>query len=105
MNAKKSVNSPAKRTTFFGVIWDSVTMRAVLSPALVTMILSVAKEIKLGQSLTVEQFQRLLGLMPAASNIIPFGLLYMRALQWCLKTKGSQRGNPLRMIMFTQRCL
>ncbi|KAI2644938.1 ORF V: Enzymatic polyprotein [Labeo rohita] len=37
--------------------------------------------------------------MAAASNVIPFGLLYMRPLQWWLKTKGfSPRGNPLRVI-------
>ncbi len=35
-----------------------------------------------------KQFQKLLGLMSAASNVIPFGLLYMRPLQWRLKTKG-----------------
>ncbi len=38
--------------------------------------------------------------------MIPFDLLYMRPLQWWLKTKGfSQRGNPLRMIKVTRRCL
>ncbi|KAI2647275.1 Metabotropic glutamate receptor 5 [Labeo rohita] len=26
--------------------------------------------------------------MAAVSNVIPFGLLFMRPLQWCLKTKG-----------------
>ncbi len=58
------------------------------------------------QSLTVKQFQRLLGLMVAASNVIPIGLLYMRPLQWWLKTKGfSPRGNPLRMIKVTRRYL
>ncbi|KAI2653807.1 enzymatic polyprotein [Labeo rohita] len=57
-------------------------------------------------SLTVKQFQRLLGLMAAASNVIPFGLLYMRPIQWWLKTRGfSPRGNPLRMIKVTRRCL
>ncbi len=44
--------------------------------------------------------------MAAASNVIPFGLLYMRPLQWWLKTKGfSLRGNPLRTIKVTRRCL
>ncbi len=37
--------------------------------------------------------------MSAASNVIHFSLLYMRPLQWWLKTKGFfPRGNPLRMI-------
>ncbi|KAL0159179.1 hypothetical protein M9458_042904, partial [Cirrhinus mrigala] len=60
------------------------------------------RRVKEGRSLTVKQFQQLLGLMAAASNVIPFGLLYMRPLQWWLKTKGfSPRGNPLRMIKVT----
>ncbi len=69
-------------------------------------ILSAVKRIRLGQSLIVKQFQRLLGLMAAASNVIPFGLLYMRPLQWWLRTKGfSPRGNSFHMIKVTRRCL
>ncbi len=38
--------------------------------------------------------------------MIPFGLLYMRPLQWWLRTKRfSLRGNPFRMIKVTRRCL
>ncbi len=44
--------------------------------------------------------------MAAASNVIYFGLLYMRPLQWWLRTKGfSQKGNPFRMFKVTRRCL
>jgi len=69
-------------------------------------ILAMVTRIKLGQAITVKHFQRLLGLIAAASNMIPFGLLQVRALQWWLKTKGfSQRRNPFRMIRVTIRCL
>ncbi len=95
LNAKKSVLSPLQRTTFFDVVWDSTSMQARLSPARIEFILSAVKKIRLGQSLTVKQFQRLLGLMPAASNVIPFGLLYMRPLQWWLRTKGFSPSQPL----------
>ncbi|KAI2668277.1 Transposon Ty3-G Gag-Pol polyprotein [Labeo rohita] len=106
LNAKKSVLSPSQSTTYLGVVWDSTTMQARLSPARIESILTAVKRVKLGQSLTVKQFQQLLGLMAAASNVIPFGLLYMRPLQWWLKTKGfSPRGNPFRMIKVTRRCL
>ncbi|KAL0157249.1 hypothetical protein M9458_048495, partial [Cirrhinus mrigala] len=106
LNAKKSVLSPLQRTTYLGVVWDSTTMQARLSPARIESILTAVKRVKEGRSLTVKQFQQLLGLMAAASNVIPFGLLYMRPLQWWLKTKGfSPRGNPLRMIRVTRRCL
>lgn len=40
--------------------------------------------IKQGQAITV----KFLGLMAAATNVIPFGLLYMKPLKRCLKTKG-----------------
>ena len=106
LNAKKSVLSPVQRTTYLGVVWDSTAMQARLSPARIESILISVERVKEGQSLTVKQFQRLLGLMAAASNVIPFGLLYMRPLQWWLKTKGfSPRGNPLRTIKVTRRCL
>ncbi len=44
--------------------------------------------------------------MTAASNVITFGLLHMRPLQWWLRTTGfSPRGNPFRKIKVTRRCL
>ncbi len=50
--------------------------------------------------------ERLLGLMAATSNVIPFGLLYMRLLQWWLRTKGfSPKGNAFRMIKVTPAML
>ncbi|KAI2647884.1 ORF V: Enzymatic polyprotein [Labeo rohita] len=69
-------------------------------------ILAAVRRVKEGRSLTVKQFQQLLGLTAAASNVIPFGLLYMRPLQWWLKTRGfSPRGNPFRMVKVKWRCL
>ncbi len=106
LNAEKSVLSLFQRTTYLGVVWDSTTMQARLSPARIESILNTVRRVREGLSLTVKQFQRLLGLMAAASNVIPFGLLYMRPLQWWLKSKGfSPRGNPFRMIKVTRRCL
>ncbi len=81
-------------------------MQVHLSPARIKSILSSVERISFGQSLTFRQFQRLLGLMAAASNVIPFGLLHMRPLQWWLRTKGfSPRGNPFRMIKVMRQCL
>ncbi|KAI2662333.1 Transposon Ty3-G Gag-Pol polyprotein [Labeo rohita] len=106
LNAKKSVLSPLQRTTYLGKVWDSTMMQARLSPARIESILTAVMRVTEGRSLTVKQFQRLLGLMAAASNVIPFGLLYMRPLQWWLRTKGfSPRGNPFRMIKVTRQCL
>ncbi len=106
LNAKKSVLSPAQRTTYLGVVWDLTTMQAHMSPAWIDSILTEVARVREGQSLTVKHFQRLLGLMAAASNVIPLGQLYMRLLEWWLKTREfSLSGNPLRMIKVTRRCL
>ncbi|KAL0183515.1 hypothetical protein M9458_019211, partial [Cirrhinus mrigala] len=106
LNAKKSVLSPLQRTTYLGVVWNSTTMQACFVTCSVRVDPHCSHESERGRSLTVKQFQRLLGLMAAASNVVPFGLLYMRPLQWWLRTKGfSPRGNPFRMIKVMRRCL
>lgn len=63
-------------------------MRARMSPARVESIQAEVSAMKVGHSRTVKQSQRLLGLMAAASNVVLFGLLYMRPLQWWLGTRG-----------------
>ncbi|GAA6064854.1 uncharacterized protein LOC113526632, partial [Tachysurus ichikawai] len=106
LNAGKSVLSPAQRTTFLGVIWDSARMQARLSPARVVVILDSVGRVREGQPLSVKQFQRLLGLMAVASSIILLGLLHMRPLQWWLRGRGfSLRGNPYRSIRVSRRAL
>ncbi len=106
LNAKKSLLSPARRTTYLGVVWDLTTMQTLMSPAQIESILTAVSRVRGGQSLTVKRFQRLLGLMAVASNVIPLGLLYMRPLQWWLKPRGViRRGKMLCMIKVMRRCL
>ncbi len=106
LNAKKSVLPPVQRTTYLGVVWDSTTMQAYLSPAHIESILAIVKREREGQSLTVKLFQKLLGLMAAAFNVITFGLLHMKPLQWWLRTTGfSLRGNPFNIMKVTRWCL
>ncbi len=106
LNAKKSVLPPVQRTTYLGVVWDSTTMQAHLSPARIESILMTVKRVREDQSLTVKLFQKLLGLKAAASNMITFGLLHMRPLLWWLRTTGFfPRSNPFCMIKVTRLCL
>ncbi len=79
LNAKESVLSPLHRTTYLGMVWHSTTMQACLSPARIESILTVVRRVREGLSFTVKQLKKLLGLMAAVSNVIPFGLLYMVA--------------------------
>ncbi len=90
----------------FGVVWDSITMQAQLSPARVESILNALKNIKLGQRITVHYLQRVLGLMAAASTVIPLGLLHVRSFQLWLRARGFHpRANPQRQIRVTRQGL
>ncbi|KAK3570690.1 hypothetical protein QTP86_025028, partial [Hemibagrus guttatus] len=81
INPEKCVHSPSQRTTFLGVIWDSTMMQACLSPARVASILfHTVNAVRLDQSLSVTEVQRVLGLMAAAVNVIPLGLLHTLAV-------------------------
>ncbi len=60
--------------------------------------------IKLGQRITVHYLQRVLGLMAAASTVIPLGLLQMRSFQLWLRARGFHpRANPQRQIRVRAR--
>ncbi len=48
LNAKKSVLHPVQRTTYLGVVWDSTTMQARLSPARIELILTTVARVKKG---------------------------------------------------------
>ncbi len=61
LNAKKSVLSPLQRTTYLGVVWDSTTMQAWLSPARIESILTTVRRVREGLSLMVKQFQKTAG--------------------------------------------
>ncbi len=79
-------------------------MQAQLSPARVESILNALNNIKLGQRITVHYLQRVLGLMAAASTVIPLGLLQMRSFQLWLRARGFHpRANPQRQIRVCAR--
>ncbi|KAI2653798.1 hypothetical protein H4Q32_014146 [Labeo rohita] len=49
LNARKSVLSPLQRTTYLGMVWDSTTMQARLSPARIESILTAVTRVKEGR--------------------------------------------------------
>lgn len=76
LGLNKSELSPSQRTTFLGLVWDSTTMQAHLSPACVDSILNTVTK------------QILLDLMVPAANGIPLGLLHIKLIQFWLKSRG-----------------
>ncbi len=84
-NAKKSVLLPSQRTVFLGVRLDSVQMQARLAPARIPDLTACLARFKLGHHVSVGACRRLLGLMAAASPVLPLGLLHMRPFLWWMK--------------------
>ncbi len=85
MNAKRSVLLPSQRTVFLGVRLDSVQMQARLAPARIPVLTACLARFKLGHHVSVGTCRRLLGLMAAASPVLPLGLLHMRPFLWWMK--------------------
>ena len=56
LNAKKSVLSPVQRTTYLGMVWDSTTVQAQMSPVRIESIFTTVVRVREGRSLTVKQF-------------------------------------------------
>ncbi len=105
MNAKKSVLLPSQRTVFLGVRLDSVQMQARLAPARIPDLTACLARFKLGQHVSVGTCRRLLGLMAAASPVLPLGLLHMRPFLWWMKELRLHPTVPAtRLIRVSRSC-
>ncbi len=85
MNTKKSVLFPSQQTVFWGVHMDFVQMQARLAPARISNFTACLARFKLGHHVSVSTCRRLLGLMAAASPVLPLGLIHMRPFLWWMK--------------------
>ncbi len=105
MNAKKSVLLPSQRTVFLGVRLDSVQMQARLAPARIPDLTACLARFKLGHHVSIGTCRRLLGLMAAASPVLPLGLLHMRPFLWWMKELRLHPTVPAtRLIRVSRSC-
>ncbi len=87
VNFAKSALSPSQRVSFLGTVLDSARMRAVIAPERALAIQKLAATFKSDTARPLKVFQRMLGLMAAASPVLQLGLLRMRPLQCWLKPR------------------
>ncbi len=87
VNFAKSALSPSRRVSFLGTVLDSAHMRAVIAPECSLAIQKLTATFKNGTARPLKAFQRMLGLMAAASPVLQLGLLRMRPLQRWLKPR------------------
>lgn len=81
INLSKSLLSPSKRISFLGEVFNPNAGKRSLK------IQRLAASFKVGDNLPLKMFQKLLGLMAAASSVVPLGLLHMQLLQHWLKAR------------------
>ena len=106
VNFEKSCLDPAQHITFLGVVLNTITMRASLSPQRVDDILHSLSLFRGGRVLPYIEFQRLLGRLAAAAGIIPLGLLSLRPLQrWTNSLHLDAKWHRHRKVRVSGRCL
>ncbi len=104
-SSKTSVLSPFQQTVFLGVHLDSVQMQALLASAQISSLNTYLARFKLDHHVSVCTCHRLLGLMAAASPMLPLGLLHMRPSLWWMKPLGfCFTGPATRLIMVSCSC-
>lgn len=84
VNLPKSNLIPSQATVFLGVALDTVAMVASPSPKRVDNIMSTLVAFQEGRDVPFVQYLRLLGMLVAASSVVPLGLLSLRPMQMWL---------------------
>lgn len=102
VNSEKSRQVPSQQTEFLGPHLDSVSMEATLSTQSVQRCLSL---FRLRETVSMELCQRMLGLMAAASQALPSGLLHQRPLQaWFNALTLHPRRDKHRRLRVSRTC-
>ncbi len=89
VNFAKSALSPSRRASFLGTVLDSAHMRAVIAPERTLAIQKLAATFKSGTARPLKVFQRMLGLMAAASPVLQLGPAPHAAPSTLVETTGS----------------
>ncbi|XP_056260073.1 uncharacterized protein LOC130186807 [Seriola aureovittata] len=106
VNGEKSCLVPSQRVEYLGLVLDSALLRAVLTQKRTVVLMESLSQLTVGKHITVKCARRLLGLMAAASQVVPLGLLHMRPLQrWLARHRVSPHEDSLRAIPVSSTCL
>ncbi len=100
VNFAKSALSPSQRVSFLGTVLDSARMRAVIAPERALAIQKLAATFKSDTARPLKVFQRMLGLMAAASPVLQLGLLCMRPPSMLVETTGSTQRMASRTLAY-----
>ncbi len=87
VNFAKSIRSSSQRVLFLDTVIDSVQMTATVSTERATTIQRHTASFKEGTARPLRSFQKMLGLMAAASPVLQLTLLHMQLIYFWLKQR------------------
>ncbi|XP_051994281.1 uncharacterized protein LOC127652201 [Xyrauchen texanus] len=105
VNVSKSNFTPAQSVIFLGLELNSISMRARLSQERVRSLMNCLSQFKEGTNVPYRKCLRLQGLMASAIQVLPLGLLRMRAfMKWVLSLHFSPLRDLCRSVTVTRSC-
>ena len=104
LNYKKSSLVPSQQTTFLGVMLDSTTLMARLTPERIQKFLSCVAAFRPGTHVPYKACMQVAGFMASAIHLVRLGRYYMRPFQrWMIALRiPSSQGS--RMVYVTTAC-
>ncbi len=100
VNFAKSALSPSQRISFLGTVLDSAHMRAVIAPERALAIQKLAATFKSDTARPLKVFQRMLGLMAAASPVVTAGPAPHAPPSTLVETTGSTQRMASRTLAY-----
>ncbi|XP_056093378.1 uncharacterized protein LOC130072339 [Rhinichthys klamathensis goyatoka] len=105
VNVSKSNFTPSQNVIFLGLELNSVSMRARLSQERVRSLMNCLTQFREGAKVQYRTCLRLQGLMASSTQVVPLGLLRMRAfMKWVLSLHFSPIRDLCRSVTVTRAC-
>ncbi|XP_058634818.1 uncharacterized protein LOC131542294 [Onychostoma macrolepis] len=105
VNVSKSNFTPSQNVIFLGLELNSVSMPARLSQERVRSLMNCLSQFREGAKVQYRTCLRLQGLMASSTQVVPLGLLRMRAfMKWVLSLHFSPIRDLCRSVTVTRAC-
>ena len=104
VNSAKSVLMPTRSIVYIGLLLDSITFTARLSPDRVTSTLACARSFRVGQRVSFTTCRRMAGIMASSTSVIRLGRLYMKPFQRWMRSLGIPNTAHHRMVSVNAEC-
>ena len=97
INKEKFDLTPSQSVEYLGMTIDTVAARAFPTLARVERFLSIVRRFRMNSDPPAQLWQVLLGHMSSLEKLVPHERLWMRSLQWHLKSHWSSEADPPRL--------